>query len=70
VLTVRDEGIGMDAELAPRVFDLFTQAKRSSDRSQGGLGLGLALVKHLVELHGGTRGVRQPRAWARAAASP
>ncbi len=53
VLTVRDEGIGMDRELAPRVFDLFTQAKRSSDRSQGGLGLGLALVKNLVELHGG-----------------
>jgi PAS domain S-box-containing protein len=54
VLTVRDEGIGMDAELAPRVFDLFTQAERSSDRSQGGLGLGLALVKHLAELHGGS----------------
>jgi PAS domain S-box-containing protein len=54
VLAVRDEGIGMEAELAARVFDLFTQAERSSDRSQGGLGLGLALVKHLVELHGGT----------------
>jgi PAS domain S-box-containing protein len=53
VLTVRDEGIGMEPELAGRVFDLFTQAKRSSDRSQGGLGLGLALVKNLVELHGG-----------------
>jgi PAS domain S-box-containing protein len=54
VLTVRDEGIGMDGELAPRVFDLFTQATRSSDRSQGGLGLGLALVKNLAELHGGS----------------
>jgi PAS domain S-box-containing protein len=54
VLTVRDEGIGMDPGLAPRVFDLFTQAKRSSDRSQGGLGLGLALVKNLAELHGGS----------------
>jgi PAS domain S-box-containing protein len=54
VLAVRDEGIGMEPELTGRVFDLFTQAKRSSDRSQGGLGLGLALVKHLVELHGGT----------------
>jgi PAS domain S-box-containing protein len=53
VLAVRDEGIGMDPELAPRVFDLFTQGQRSSDRSQGGLGLGLALVKNLVELHGG-----------------
>jgi PAS domain S-box-containing protein len=53
-LAVRDEGIGMEPELTGRVFDLFTQAKRSSDRSQGGLGLGLALVKNLVELHGGT----------------
>jgi PAS domain S-box-containing protein len=54
LLAVRDEGIGMEPELTGRVFDLFTQAKRSSDRSQGGLGLGLALVKNLVELHGGT----------------
>jgi CheY-like chemotaxis protein/two-component sensor histidine kinase len=54
VLAVCDDGIGMEPELAARVFELFAQAKRSSDRSQGGLGLGLALVKHLVELHGGT----------------
>jgi PAS domain S-box-containing protein len=54
LLAVRDEGIGMEPELTERVFDLFTQAKRSSDRSQGGLGLGLALVKNLVELHGGS----------------
>jgi PAS domain S-box-containing protein len=54
VLAVHDEGIGMEPELAASVFDLFTQAERSSDRSQGGLGLGLALVKNLVELHGGT----------------
>ena len=54
LLAVRDEGIGMEAALTGHVFDLFTQAQRSSDRSQGGLGLGLALVKHLVELHGGT----------------
>jgi len=53
VISVRDEGIGMDRELTSRVFDLFTQAERSSDRSQGGLGLGLALVRNLVELHGG-----------------
>jgi PAS domain S-box-containing protein len=54
VLAVRDDGIGMDRELTGRAFDLFAQAKRSSDRSQGGLGLGLALVRNLVELHGGT----------------
>jgi PAS domain S-box-containing protein len=59
-LTVRDEGIGMDAELTGRVFDLFAQAERSSDRSQGGLGLGLALVKHLVELHGGAVSCSSP----------
>ncbi len=50
---VRDNGVGIDAELMPEIFDLFTQGSRAADRSQGGLGLGLALVKHLVELHGG-----------------
>ncbi|THC46909.1 hybrid sensor histidine kinase/response regulator [Massilia sp. Mn16-1_5] len=54
VLAVSDNGIGMEPELTARAFDLFAQAKRSSDRSQGGLGLGLALVRNLVELHGGT----------------
>ncbi|MCS0660725.1 ATP-binding protein [Massilia terrae] len=53
-LTVRDDGIGMEPELTERVFELFAQAERSSDRSLGGLGLGLALVRNLVELHGGT----------------
>lgn len=53
VLRVKDNGIGMAPELQPRVFDLFTQADRSADRAQGGLGIGLALVKSLVELHGG-----------------
>jgi signal transduction histidine kinase len=52
-LTVSDNGIGIGPELAERVFDLFTQAEPTSDRSSGGLGLGLALVKNLVELHGG-----------------
>ncbi len=53
-LTISDNGIGMSPELRGRVFDLFAQADRNSDRSQGGLGLGLALVKSLVELHGGS----------------
>jgi signal transduction histidine kinase len=53
ILTVEDDGIGMAPELVVRVFDLFTQAERTPDRTTGGLGLGLALVKRLVELHGG-----------------
>jgi signal transduction histidine kinase/integral membrane sensor domain MASE1/CheY-like chemotaxis protein len=53
ILRVRDDGIGISPELLPRVFDLFVQADRSLDRSKGGLGLGLTLVKRLVELHGG-----------------
>jgi CheY-like chemotaxis protein len=51
---VADNGIGMAPELVARSFDLFAQAERTSDRASGGLGLGLALVKSLVELHGGT----------------
>jgi CheY-like chemotaxis protein len=58
VLTVADDGIGMDPALVERVFDLFTQAERTPDRSQGGLGLGLALVRSLVELHGGSVNAR------------
>ncbi|MDB5884022.1 MAG: multi-sensor hybrid histidine kinase [Polaromonas sp.] len=54
VLRVRDSGIGIAPELLPHVFDLFTQAERSIDRSQGGMGIGLCLVRRLVELHAGT----------------
>ena len=52
-MTVIDNGAGMDAKLLPHVFDLFTQAERTPDRSQGGLGIGLALVKTIVQMHGG-----------------
>ncbi|UUX94741.1 ATP-binding protein [Aquabacterium sp. J223] len=53
-IEVRDNGIGLDAELLPRVFDLFAQGEATLDRARGGLGIGLSLVKSLVELHGGT----------------
>jgi PAS domain S-box-containing protein len=53
-ISVTDNGIGMEPQLVSRVFELFAQAERTPDRSSGGLGLGLALVKSLVELHGGT----------------
>ena len=53
VLRVRDSGIGISPELLPHVFDLFAQAERSLARSQGGLGIGLCLVKRLVEMHHG-----------------
>jgi signal transduction histidine kinase len=54
VIRVRDTGVGIAAEMLPLVFDLFTQVDPTLDRSQGGLGVGLTLVKSLVELHGGT----------------
>ncbi|MGA2253983.1 MAG: ATP-binding protein [Thermoguttaceae bacterium] len=54
VLQIRDDGIGIERELLPYVFDLFRQANRSIGRSQGSLGIGLTLVRSLVELHGGT----------------
>jgi signal transduction histidine kinase/CheY-like chemotaxis protein len=54
VVTVRDTGVGIHADMLPRVFDMFTQVERSLDRSRGGLGIGLTLVKRLVEMHGGS----------------
>ncbi|MEX2121031.1 MAG: ATP-binding protein [Pirellulales bacterium] len=54
LLTVRDNGIGIPAHLLPRLFDLFMQVDDRHERSQGGLGIGLALVRRLVEMHGGT----------------
>jgi PAS domain S-box-containing protein len=54
VVTVRDDGVGMTPELLGRAFDLFAQGNRSLDRTQGGLGVGLTLVRLLVELHGGS----------------
>jgi PAS domain S-box-containing protein len=53
VLRVRDDGIGIAPDVLPRVFDLFVQAERRINRSQGGVGIGLTLVRRLVELHGG-----------------
>ena len=54
IIRVRDTGLGVDSDLLPHIFDLFTQADRTPDRAQGGLGIGLTLVKRLVELHGGS----------------
>ncbi len=58
VLEVEDDGQGMSPELVPRVFDLFVQGPRALDRPEGGLGLGLTLVRRLVELHGGSVAAR------------
>ena len=54
VITVTDDGEGIDAQLIPHVFDLFAQGDSSLDRAQGGLGIGLTLARHLAELHGGS----------------
>jgi signal transduction histidine kinase/ActR/RegA family two-component response regulator len=53
ILSVSDNGIGIDAELLPEIFELFTQSERSLDRSRGGLGVGLSVVDGLVKMHGG-----------------
>jgi signal transduction histidine kinase/ActR/RegA family two-component response regulator len=83
VLRVRDDGIGLSPDLAARVFELFVQGDRDLDRSQGGLGIGLTLVRRLAEMHGGTASVysagldqgseftvRIPAIEARASAAP
>jgi len=54
VLTVRDTGVGIAQDILPSIFDLFVQGNQTLERSEGGLGLGLTIVKRLVELHGGT----------------
>src|SRR5581483_1636958 len=54
IIRVKDQGVGIPQEMLPRVFELFTQVDQSLHRSQGGLGIGLALVRNLVEMHGGT----------------
>jgi signal transduction histidine kinase/ActR/RegA family two-component response regulator len=59
-ITVRDTGIGIRSEFLPHVFERFTQAGRGPARSESGLGLGLAIVRHLVELHGGTVHAESP----------
>jgi CheY-like chemotaxis protein/nitrogen-specific signal transduction histidine kinase len=59
-LVVRDDGVGISAELLPHVFDLFTQERQTADRARGGLGIGLAIVRRLVHLHGGTVQAESP----------
>jgi CheY-like chemotaxis protein len=58
VVSVRDSGIGISAPMLPKVFEMFMQADRSTNRSQGGLGIGLTLVKQLTEMHAGTVSVQ------------
>lgn len=60
LLRVEDTGIGIAPEVLPRIFDLFTQERQASDMVPGGLGIGLTIVKELVELHGGTVQARSP----------
>jgi signal transduction histidine kinase len=56
ILRIQDSGMGINRDLLPRIFDLFVQGDRGADRAHGGLGIGLTLVKRLVELHDGTAG--------------
>ena len=59
-IEIADNGAGISADLLPRVFELFTQSERTLDRAQGGLGIGLSIVKQLVEMHGGQCVARSP----------
>ncbi len=59
-VTVRDTGIGIPAEMLPRIFNMFTQVDRSMRQAQGGLGIGLTLVRRLVEMHGGQVVAKSP----------
>ena len=54
VIAVADSGVGIPAESLESVFDMFSQAGRKMDHAQGGLGIGLSLVRHIVKLHGGS----------------
>ena len=58
VVIVRDNGVGIPGELLPHLFDMFVQGKRTIERTEGGLGLGLSIVRSLVQLHGGSVAVR------------
>jgi CheY-like chemotaxis protein len=53
VVKVKDNGVGISADMLPKIFEMFTQVDRSMERAQGGLGIGLSLVRGLVEMHGG-----------------
>jgi len=66
VIEIQDNGIGIAPEFLPRIFDLFAQAERGLDRSQGGLGVGLTVCKQIVEMHGGTVVASSP-GWDRGA---
>jgi signal transduction histidine kinase len=66
VVEVSDNGIGIAPEFLPRIFDLFAQAERGLDRSQGGLGVGLTVCKQMIEMHGGSIGASSP-GWDRGA---
>ncbi len=65
-IRIEDSGPGVPADFLPRIFERFSQADGSSTRKHGGLGLGLAIVRHLVELHGGTVSAgNRDRKWRR-----